>query len=76
MCPTLSVRLPGQLKEGMEQLQDRVNWSEEIRQFIGKKIKEERKRALIWELEMQIAQISKAPRGTASRMIREDRDSH
>ena len=76
MCPTLSVRLPEQLKEGMDRLKDRVDWSDEIRRFIEKKIEDERKRALLRDLETQIAQLPKAPRGTASRLVRGDRDSH
>ena len=76
MCPSLSVRLPDRLKKGMEHLRDRVNWNEEIRQFIGRKIEEERKRDLLQKLEARITQLPKAPRGTASRLVREDRDRH
>jgi hypothetical protein len=76
MCPSLSVRLPDQLKKGMEHLRDRVNWNEEIRQFIRRKIEEERKRVLLKQLEARITQLPKAPRGTASRLVREDRDRH
>jgi hypothetical protein len=76
MCPSLSVRLPDQLKKGMENLRDRVNWNEEIREFIRRKIEEERKRALLQELEARLMQLPRAPRGTASRLVREDRDRH
>lgn len=76
MCPSLSVRLPDQLKKSMEELRGQVNWNEEIRQFIRRKIGEERKRILLNELEARIMQLPKAPSGTASRMVREDRDRH
>ena len=76
MCPTISVRLPDQLKEGMDRLKDRLDWSDEIRRFIEKKIEDERKRALLRDLETQIAQLPKAPRGTASQLVRGDRDRH
>lgn len=76
MCPTLSVRLPDQLKEAMERLRDRVNWSEEIRRFIEKKIDDERKRALLEEVDTHIRELPEAPWGTASRLVRGDRDSH
>ncbi|HIH27032.1 MAG TPA: hypothetical protein HA256_03445, partial [Methanoregulaceae archaeon] len=69
MCPSLSVRLPDQLKKGMENLRDRVNWNEEIREFIRRKIEEERKRALLQELEARLMQLPRAPRGTASRLV-------
>lgn len=76
MCPTLSVRVPDQLRKGMELLRDRVNWNEEIREFIRNKIEEEEKRALIGELRGRISELPRAPRGTAARMVREDRDGH
>lgn len=76
MCPTLSVRLPDQLKEGMDRLKERVDWSNEIRRFIEKKIEDEQKRAVLRDLETQIAKLPGAPRGTASRLVRGDRDSH
>lgn len=76
MCPTLSVRLSDQLKEGMERLRDHVDWSEEIRRFIERKIEDERKRARLRELETHIVQLPHVPRGTASRLVRGDRDSH
>ena len=76
MCPTLSVRLPDQLKEGMDRLRDRVDWCDEIRRFIEKKIEDERKRAVLRDLETQITQLPKSPRGTSSRLVRGDRDSH
>jgi hypothetical protein len=76
MSPTLSVRLSNQLKEGMEHLRDCVDWSEEIRRFIEKRIEAERKRARLRELETHIAQLPPAPRGTASRLVRGDRDRH
>ena len=76
MCPTLSVRLSDHLKEGMDRLKDRVDWSDEIRRFIEKKIEDERKRAVLRNLETQIAQLPRAAPGTASRLVRGDRDSH
>lgn len=76
MCPTLSIRLPDQLKEGMDRLRGRVDWSDEIRRFIEKKIEDEQKRAALRDLETLIAKLPGAPRGTASRLVRGDRDSH
>jgi len=60
----------------MDDLRDQVNRNKEIRQFIRRKIGEELKRILLNELKARITQLHKVPGGTASRLVREDRDRH
>jgi len=52
-----------------------VNWSREIREFIIRRIEEVRRR-LLNEVVEYIKTLPEAPRGTANRLVREDRDSH
>ena len=40
----VSVKVPEEVKKYMEEFKGKVNWSEEIRRFISKKIEENRRR--------------------------------
>jgi len=73
----VSIRIKKELKEKMLKYKDQVNWAEEIRRFIEKRIEE-------LEAEENIHKIIKAleraswslPEGYSARCVREDRDSH
>jgi len=72
----ISFRIPKELKRKMDELCGLINWSEEIRRFIEKRVREYEQLRAIEELEEIIRSISIAPKGTAMRYVREDRDSH
>ncbi|QDA30706.1 hypothetical protein FH039_02470 [Thermococcus indicus] len=69
----VTVRVPDELKLKMKELN--INWSEEIREFIRRRIDEiERKRRIQEALELAKASGS-VGRGFAAKSVREDRDS-
>lgn len=72
----VSVRVPPDIKREMDELRGEINWSEEIREFIKKKIKDYRKRKALQEIVSYIQTLPEAPKGTAQKLVREDRDSH
>jgi metal-responsive CopG/Arc/MetJ family transcriptional regulator len=72
----VSVRVPPEVKREMDELRDEINWSEEIREFIKRKIQEYRKRKALQELVSYIQTLPEAPKGTAQKLVRDDRDSH
>ena len=59
----------------MDRLRGEVNWSEEIKRFIKNKI-EEYKRRVLKEVVAYVQTLPTAPRGTARRFVRKDRDHH
>jgi len=70
----VTVRVPDELKAKMKELD--INWSEEIREFIRKRIdEEERKRKINEALEILKRTPVSVERGFASKSVREDRDS-
>ena len=73
---TVSFRIPRELKRKMDELRGLVNWSEEIRRFIERRVKEYEQLRAIEELEEIIRSIPAVPKGTATRYVREDRDSN
>ncbi|RLE58736.1 MAG: CopG family transcriptional regulator [Thermoprotei archaeon] len=71
----ISVRIPRELKEKMDSLRGVVNWSEEIRRFIERRIREVEQERAIEELEELIRKLPVMPKGYIVRYVREDRDS-
>jgi len=69
----ITVRVPRELKEAMEKLD--VNWYEEIRRFIARRVDEElRKRKLEGAITV-LRETEGVERGFAENAVREDRDS-
>ena len=71
-----SIRIPPKIKNEMDKLKGEINWSREIREFIKSKIEEHKKRKVLQEAIAYIQSLPKAPKGTAQKLVREDRDSH
>lgn len=71
----MSFRIPRDLKKRMDVLRRHVNWSEEIRKFLERRVKELEQLEAIEELEALIKSLPETPRGTTSKYVREDRDS-
>ncbi len=75
MGKVVSVRVPDEVKRWMDMLRGEINWSKEIREFIIRRIEEVRRRRVLDEAVDFIKTLPEAPRGTANRLVREDRDS-
>ena len=70
----VTVRVPDELKVKMKELD--INWSEEIREFIRRRIdEEERRRKMNEALEILKRTPVSVERGFAAKSVREDRDS-
>lgn len=65
----VSVKVPEDIKKKMKELD--INWSEEIRNFIKKKIKEK----ILKEVREMLKGV-KVSEDTSASIVREDRDSH
>ncbi len=71
----ITVRVPDELKLKMKELD--INWSEEIREFIRRRIdKEERRKKINEALEILKRTPVSVERGFSAKSVREDRDSH
>ena len=66
MGTMISIRVPEELKREMDRLRGEVNWSEEIREFIKRGIKE-----IFDELVEHIKTLPEAPKGVAHELVRE-----
>ena len=72
----VSVKVPEETKQDMEARKKRINWPKEIRGFISSKIEEDRRRENVEKADALLKNTRKFQRGSASRLVREDRDSH
>lgn len=76
MSITVSFRIPKKLKEKRDRFRGYVNWSEEVRRFLERRVHELEQTIAIEELERVIRELPETTRGTAARYVREDCDSH
>jgi len=72
----ISIRVPRSLKERMDRVKDRVKWSDEIRRFIEERLNEIEKEEVLRRVEELLEGLPLQPKGFASSLVREDRDSH
>lgn len=75
MSAVLSVRVPRELKERMRELKD-VDWKGEIVSFLTERVKYYERLKVLKEVREIIEKVPVAEPGTASRYVREDRDSN
>jgi hypothetical protein len=73
--PVVSVKVEERMKKEMEKYRKQINWPDEIRNFIGGKIEQVEREANLKEVERMLSGVPSVPRGTATRLVREDRDS-
>jgi len=69
----ITVRIPRELKEAMEKLD--VNWSEEIRRFIARRVDEELRKRKLEEAITVLRETEGVERGFAGKAVRKDRNS-
>lgn len=76
MSVVISVRIPRKLKEQMDMLKKYVDWSEEIRRYLEKRVEEVRRMKVLEEVRRVIESLPEVPRGTITSYVRRDRDSN
>lgn len=76
MTSVISIRVPSEIKHEMEMLKTEINWNEEIKAFLKKRIENRKKTVVLEEVIRMIESLPETPKGTAAQMVREDRDSH
>jgi len=70
----ISFRIPEELKQRLKEVD--LNWSEEVRRFIEERVREYKREKALKEIDALLKDVPRPERGTASRYVREDRESH
>jgi len=76
MSTVYSFRIPRRLKEEMDKLRDVVDWRKEIVAFIEERVKMYKRQKALREVVEILKGLPETPKGTAVRLVREDRDSY
>ena len=71
----VSVKVSSKTKKEMNQLRNKVEWPSEIRNFIEGRLERARREETIERVEKILKNLPEVKPGTASRLLREDRDS-
>ncbi|MEM4727118.1 MAG: CopG family transcriptional regulator [Candidatus Bathyarchaeia archaeon] len=72
----VSVKVPREVKVKMDSLKNVVDWPKEIREFIVMKIEEFERIRNVEVVENILKDMPKQPKGSISRLVREDREGH
>jgi len=75
MSTVFSIRIPKKLKEEMEELKDVVDWRSELVAFIEERVRTYRRLKALRRIDEVLEKLPETPKGLASRLVREDRDS-
>jgi hypothetical protein len=76
MSSVVSIRVSEELRGEMDRFRDRICWNDEIRDFVKARVEEQIRQEAITLLVSYVETLPGVPKGTASRLVREDRDSH
>ncbi|MEM1642839.1 MAG: CopG family transcriptional regulator [Desulfurococcaceae archaeon] len=76
MSSVVSFKVPIDLKKRMEKLKNYVNWNEELRKYLIKRLEELERELNMKEVVELLKKTSSVPSGTAMASVREDRDSY
>ncbi len=72
----VSVKVSQKTKKEMEELKEKVEWPSEIRKFIESRLEQARREKSLEHVEKVLKNLPEVKPGTASRLVREDRDSN
>jgi hypothetical protein len=72
----LSIRISKDVKRRMDELRDVVDWNNEIKRFLEARVDELYRRKIIEEVRRVVELLPEMPRGSVTKYVREDRDSH
>jgi hypothetical protein len=75
MSSVVSVKISSKVKKEMERLKDKIEWPEEIRQFIENRVEKARREQSARKVQQLLKDMPGVPKGTASKLVREDRDN-
>jgi hypothetical protein len=76
MNQVISIRVPEQTRSDMKKLRRFINWNQEIRDFIKKRIDDKKKDDILASVTQRLKKIPALPSGSAAQLVRADRDRH
>jgi len=75
LVEVVSFRVPKEVKERMKRLRKYVNWPEELRAYVIRRVEELEREINFREVIEELKETGSVPRGFSAASVREDRDS-
>ena len=76
MNQVISIRVTEQTRCDMKKLCRSINWNQEIRDFIQKRVDDKKKDDVLASVTERLKKNPALPSGSAAQFVRTDRDSH
>ena len=76
MNQVISIRVPEETRSEMKKLRRFINWNQEIRDFIKKRVDDKKKDDVLTSVTERLKKNPVLPSGSAAQLVRADRDSH
>jgi hypothetical protein len=76
MNQVISIRVPEETRSEMKKLRRFINWNQEIRDFIQKRVDDKKKDDVLASVMELLKKNPSVPSGSAEQLVRTDRDSH
>jgi len=76
MNQVISIRVPEETRIEMKKLRRFINWNQEIRAFIQKRVDDKKKDDVLASVTESLKNNPVLPSGSAAQFVRTDRDSH
>jgi hypothetical protein len=74
MSSVISFKVPREIKEKMKKLEKHIKWSEELKNFLIKRVEEVEREVNMKEVVEMLKKTRGVPKGYALALVREDRD--
>jgi len=76
MNQVISIRVPEETRSEMKKLRRFINWNQEIRAFIQKRVDDKKKDDVLASVTELLKKTPTLPSGSAAQLVRTDRDRH
>jgi hypothetical protein len=76
MNQVISIRVPEETRSEMKKLRRFINWNQEIRAFIQKRVDDKKRDDVLASVTELLKKNPAVPSGSAARLVRTDRDRH
>ena len=76
MTQVISIRVPEETRSEMKKLRRVINWNQEIRAFIQKRVDDKIRDDVLASVTKHLKKNPALPSGSAAQLVRTDRDSH
>ena len=76
LSDTISFKVAAKVKEKMRRLSSDIDWPDELREYVSRRITQVEREKMVVKADQLLEGVRQARKGTSSKLVREDRESH